>query len=103
MVPLKDLRNFWKTLEMSLINCEISLQLACSKKRILVAGTAANQVQKFTITDTKLYVPAVTLSTQDNMKLLKQSESGFKRAINWNKYQCKKNKSSSKQIFRYFS
>ena len=96
MVPLKDLRNFWKTLEMSLINCEISLQLACSKKRILVAGTAANQVQKFTITDTKLYVPAVTLSTQDNMKLLKQSESGFKRAINWNKYQCKKNKSSSK-------
>ena len=41
---------------------------------------------KFEITDTKLYVPAVTLSTQDNAKLLQELKSGFKRVINWNKY-----------------
>ena len=42
---------------------------------------------RFTITDTKLYVPVVTLSTQDNTKLLQQLKSGFKRTINWNKHQ----------------
>ena len=57
-----------------------------SKDCILVAGTAANQNPEFKITDTKLYVPVVTLSTQDNMKLLNQLESNFKRTINWNKY-----------------
>ena len=43
----------------------------------------------FAITDTKLYVPVVTLSTQDNAKLLEQLKSGFKRTINWNKHQLK--------------
>ena len=57
---------------------------------ILVAGSAANQVPEFKITDTKHYVSVVTLSTQDNIKLLKQLESGFKRIINWNKYQYEK-------------
>ena len=42
---------------------------------------------KFKITETKLYVPVVTLSTQDNAKLLQQLKSGFKRTINWNKYE----------------
>ena len=42
---------------------------------------------RFEITDTKLYVPVVTLWTQDNAKLLQQLKSGFKKAINWNKYQ----------------
>ena len=74
---------------MSLINCEIILQLACSKKLILVSSTAANQVPKSRITDAKLYVPVVTFSTQDNIKLLKQLESGFRRTINWNKYHSK--------------
>ena len=55
----------------------------------LVAGTVANKVPIFTITDTKPYVPVVTLSTKDNVKLLKQLGSGFKRTINWNKYQSK--------------
>ena len=55
----------------------------------LVAGTAANQGPKFKITDKKLYVPVVPLSTQDNVKLLKQLELDFKRTINWNKYQSK--------------
>ena len=85
MVPLKYLSNFWRTLEMPLINCEISLQLKWSKNCILVAGTVANKNPSFQINDTKLYVPVVTLSTQENIKLLKQLESGFKRTINWNK------------------
>ena len=53
----------------------------------LVAGTVANLEQTFTTTDTKLYVLVVTLSIQDNVKLLQQLESGFKRTINWNKQQ----------------
>ena len=103
MVPLKYLGNFWRTLEMPLVNCEIIFQLTCFKKSILVSGTAANQVLKFRITNTKLYVPVVTLSTQDRMKLLEQLESGFKRTINCNKLKIAlKNKSISKQIFRSF-
>ena len=49
----------------------------------------ADQGTKFSITDKKLYVPVVPLSTQDNGKLIKQVKSGFKRTINWNKYQSK--------------
>ena len=75
---------------MPLINCKTNLQLKWSEKCILVAGTAANQIPEFKITDTKLYVPVVTLSTEDNVRLLKQLESGFKRTINWDKYQSKK-------------
>ena len=56
---------------MSLINCEISLILTWSKDFFLVAGTAADQVPLFTITDTKLYVPVVALLTQEKAKLLK--------------------------------
>ena len=89
MVPLKYLTNLWRTLEMLLMTCRITLQLAFSKKGILAAGTVANQVPKFKITGTKLYASAVTLSTQNNIKLLKQLESGFKRTINWNKYYSK--------------
>ena len=85
---------------MRLINCEISLQLKWSKDFILVVGTAPNQEPEFKITDTKLYVPVVTLSTQGNTKVLKQLESGFKRTINWNEYLPK---SSNQQIFRFFN
>ena len=56
---------------MPLINCEISLQLKLYKKCILVAGTGANQNPEFQMNDTKLYDPVVTLSTQENIKLLK--------------------------------
>ena len=90
MVPLKYLSNFWRTLEMPLINCEISLQLKWSKYCFLVAGTAANQVPEIKMTDTKFYFPVITLSTQDNLKLLKQLESGFRKTINWNKHESKK-------------
>ena len=64
---------------MPLNNCEISLQLKWSKNCILVADAAADQNPRFHINDTKLYAPVVTLSTQDNIQLLKQLGSGFKR------------------------
>ena len=64
MVSLKHLSNFWKTLEMPLTNCKMNLVLIWSEKFFLVAGTATIQVPIFAIGDTKLYVPAVTLSTR---------------------------------------
>ena len=70
MVPLKYLSNFWRTLEMPLINCEITLLLTWSASCIIVSTDVANQNATFAITDTKLYVPIVTLSQQDNEKLL---------------------------------
>ena len=70
---------------MLLINCEINLILTWSANCVL-SKTNANQATAFAITDTKLYVPVVTLSTQDNAKLLQQLKSGFKRTIDWNKY-----------------
>ena len=89
MVPLKHLSNCWRTLEMPLINCEINLILKWSSTCVLVATENPNQNATFAITDTKLYVPVVTLSTQKNAKFLQQLKSGFKRVINWNKYLSK--------------
>ena len=60
-----------------------------------------NQVPIFIITDTKLYVPVVTSSTQDNAKLLEQLKSGFKKTINWNKYQSKTTTQAQKQYLDY--
>ena len=53
---------------------------------VIIYTNVANQVFTFAITETNLYVPVVTLSTQDNAKLLPQLKSGFKRSISWNKY-----------------
>ena len=83
MVPLKYLSNFWRTLEMPLVNCEVNLILTWSSTCVI---TNSNGAGTFEITDTKLYVLVVTLSTQENSKLLQQLKSGFKRVINWNKY-----------------
>ena len=69
---------------MLLINCEVNLILTWSSACVITNSTGAG---RFAITDTKLYVPVVTLSTQDNAKLLQQLKSGFKRRINWNRYQ----------------
>ena len=88
-VPLKYLSNFWRTLEMPLINCEVDLILTWSSTCVIVSTGNANQAATFAITDTKLYVPVVTLSTQENTKFLQQLKSGFKRVINWNKYLSK--------------
>ena len=79
MVPLKCLSNFWRTLEIPLINCEINLILS----HFDIKATT------FAIADTKLDVPVVTLSIQDNAKLLEPLKSGFKKTINWKKYQPK--------------
>ena len=86
MVPLKYLCKFWRTLEMPLINCEINLTLTWSANYVIVSTNNANQNATFAIKDTRLYVTVVTLSTQENAKLLQQLKSGFKRVINWNKY-----------------
>ena len=85
MVPL----NFWRTLEMPLINCEIELILIWSINCVIISTNIANQIPTFTITETNLYVPVFTLSTQDNAKLLSQLKSSFKRTISWNKYLAK--------------
>ena len=78
-VSFKYLSSFWRTLEMSLINCEINLVLTWSESSVI---TNSIGVELFTIINIKLYVPVVTLSTQDNTKLLQQSKSRFKSTIN---------------------
>ena len=72
-----------QTLEMPLINYEVNLILKWSSTCIIINSTGA---QSIAITDTKPYVLVVTLSTQDNTKLLQQLKPGFKRRINWNKH-----------------
>ena len=101
VVPLKYLSNFWRTLNMPLINCEINLILTWSENCVLTckatrdanpdvnpAKTAANNPTNATIKimDTKLYIPVITLSTKDDSNFLEQLKSGFKRTIKWNNY-----------------
>ena len=69
MVPLKYLSNFWRPLEVPLINCEVNLILTWSSTCVI---TDSNGTGTFAITDTKLYIPVVTLSTQKNTKFLQQ-------------------------------
>ena len=70
MVLLKYLSNFWRTLEMTLINCEVNLILTWSENCVIFSTNVSNQNVTFAITETKLYVPVLTLSIQDNAKLL---------------------------------
>ena len=86
-VPLKYLSNFWRTLEMPLINCEVNLILTWCKDCVITNSNTGEG--EFAITETKLYVPVVTLSTKDNEKLLQQLKSGFKKTISWNKYESR--------------
>ena len=88
MVPFKYLSNFWRAFEVPLIVCEINLIPTWSENCVMT-NVAANGATTFGITDTKLYVPVVTLSTQDQAKLLQQLKSGFKCTIIWNKYHSK--------------
>ena len=85
MVPLKYLSNFWRTLEMPLINCEVNLILTWSADCVIIYNDVANQVLTFPITEKNPYVPVVTLLAQDNVKSLPQLKSGFKRTTSWNK------------------
>ena len=97
-IPLKYLGNFWRSLDIPLINCEIKLVLSWYKECVLAVrafrgppAAAANRINsptsaKFEITDCKLYVPVVTLSAENDNKLLEELKSGFRRSIKWNKY-----------------
>ena len=87
-VPLKYLSNFWRSLEMPLINCKVELSLKWYESCLLTVANTAT----FEITDAKLYVPIVTLSIEDNSKLSKLLNEGFKRPIYWNEYKVNPNK-----------
>ena len=107
-VPLKDLGNFWNTLNIPLINCEVSLPLTWSEncvittleKRLVAAAQGDNPEVRddsptnatFKIRDTKLYVPVVTLSTENSNKLFEQLKTRFKRTLAWNKYESENQK-----------
>ena len=101
-VPLKYLNNFWRTLDIPLINSEVSLTLSWSancvitglEKRLVTVAQGSNpEVGNnsptnaiFKITDCKLYVSVFTLSAENDNKLLEQLKTRFKRTIKWNKY-----------------
>ena len=101
VVPLKHLNNFWRHLDIPLINCEVELILTWFKKCVLIDkstreanyGADPNVYEidnpgnaTFKITDIKLFVPVVSLSKVDDIKLLEQLKTGFNRTIKWNKY-----------------
>ena len=78
MVSLKWLSNFCRNFEMPLINREINLILTLSANYFIIANPVDNQVPTFAIPYTKLYIPVITSSDQDNVKLLHQLKSGFR-------------------------
>ena len=89
VIPLKYLSNFWRSLNIPLINCEVEIILAWTSSCILADMAVASNPPtglEFQIKDTKLYVPVVTLSKESDIKLLEKLKSGFKRSIKWNKY-----------------
>ena len=103
VVSLKYLSNFWRAIDMPLIKCEINLILTWSENCVLTSEATTGAVPAqggshavsrmnnrtnaiFKITDTKLYVPVVTLSTKDHNNFLETLKSRFKRTIKWNKY-----------------
>ena len=77
MVSLKDLSNFLRTLELVLTNCEVNFILTWSADCIIIYTDVANQISIFAITETNLYAAVVTLSNQDNAKLLAKLKSDF--------------------------
>ena len=107
VVPLKYLSNFFRSLEMSLINCKIKLNLTWKKECVLstdndVASADINPV--FIIKDKKLYVPGVTLSKEDNKDFIEQQNKGFQRSIYWNEYKTKeKTENADANAFKYIS
>ena len=84
---------------MPLINCKVELSLKWTENCVLTtaaiganANTTGADSATFKITDVKLYVPVVTLSAEDNARLAKQLDEGFKRPVYWNKYKIIDNK-----------
>ena len=84
VAPLKYLSNFWRSLEMPLINCKVHLELNWFEDCIL---SSAGNSAKSEIIDGKLHVPIVILSNKDSANLTKQLGEGFKRSVYWNNYQ----------------
>ena len=89
--------NFWRSLEIPLINCKVYLELNWIENCIL---SSARDTATFAITDTKLHVPIVTLYTKDGANLAKQLSEGFKRSVYWNSYEkpCKSNRTRKKSL-----
>ena len=89
VIPLKYLSDFWRSLTIPIINCVVEIILTWSINWVLADITVANNPPtglEFQIKDTKLYVPVVTLSKENDIKLLEKLKSGFKKTIKWNKY-----------------
>ena len=86
VIPLKYLSNFFRSLEMPLINCKIKLNLRW-KKECVLSTDAGNAV--FIINDTKMYVLVVALTKEDNKDFIEQKNKGFQRSIYWNEYKTK--------------
>ena len=101
VVPLKYLSNFFRSLEMPLINCKIKLNLIWKKECVLSTGDSETV---FIINDTKLYVPVLTLSKEDNKDFIEQQNKGFQRSIYWNKYKTKEiNEDADANVFKYIN
>ena len=100
-VPLKYLSNFFRSLEMPLTNCKIKLNLIWKKECVL---SNQNGAAVFIINDTKLYVPVVTLSKEDNKDFIEQQNKGFQRSIYWNEYKTKEtNEDADANVFKYIN
>ena len=116
-MPLKHLGNFWNSLNIPLIKCEVSLALSWSEtcvissieKRFIRAAHGGNPAvygdsperAAFKIKDCKLNVPVVTLSTENDNKLLQQLKTGFKRTIKWNKYRSEMSNQTKNNNLNY--
>ena len=101
VAPLKYLSNFFRSLEMPLINCKIKLNLTWKKECVLSNQDGA---AVFIINDTKLYVPVVTLSKEDNKDFIEQQNKGFQRSIYWNEYKTKEvNENADANVFKYIN
>ena len=101
VVPLKYLSNFFRSLEMPLINCKIKLNLTWKKECVLSNQDGA---AVFIINDTKMYVPVVTLSKEDNKDFIEQQNKGFQRPIYWNEYKTKEiNENADANVFMYIN
>ena len=85
-IPIKYLSNFWRFLNLPLIICEIELDLSWTKNCVLSEHHNSITGAIFHRKNSKLYVPVVTLSINDNIKFLENIKQGFKKTIFWNKY-----------------
>ena len=101
VVPLNYLSNFFRSLEMPLINCKIKLNLTW-KKECVLSTDAGDAI--FIINDTKMYIPVVTLSKEDNKDFIEQQNKGFQRSIYWNEYKTKElTENADANVFKYIN